>query len=71
MSWFKTIGWFLTIVPVLALFSFSLWMIKELMNDDENIKIFVSVCLVAWFVGVGMLVMTYFTDFAQWFNLAG
>ena len=68
MSWLKTIGWFLVVVPPICLFGFSIWMIMEIMKDDDNIKAFVMICAAGWFIGLGILILLYFTDFA---NLAG
>lgn len=67
MDWLKTIGWFLTVVPPICLLGFSFWMIKALMNDDDNVKTFVLVCLTGWFIGVGILILTYYTDLAKIF----
>jgi hypothetical protein len=62
--WLKLIGWILFCLPILAFAGFSVWMIREAMNDDENIGIFVGLMGVVWIVGAGILVLTYFTDFS-------
>jgi len=60
--WLKLIGWILFFLPILAFSGFSIWMIREAMNDDDNIGIFVGLMGVMWLVGAGILVLTYFTD---------
>ena len=68
MSWLKIIGWFLFIAPFLGFIGFSIWMILSVMEDDDNIKAFVAILVAAWFIGLAILLLTYFTDFA---SLAG
>ncbi len=64
MLWLKLIGWIMFFIPILAFSGFTIWMIRETMNDDENIGIFVALMAVIWVVGAGILILTYFTDFS-------
>jgi len=63
MNWLQVIGWFFVIVPVIGLLGFSVWMIISVMNDDDGIKAFVIILVAAWFVGLAILLLTYFTNF--------
>jgi len=65
MSWLKIIGWFLFIAPFVGFISFSIWMILSVMGDDENIKAFVTILVFSWFIGLAILLLTYFTNFAE------
>lgn len=62
--WLKFIGWLLFSLPILAFTAFAVWMIKETMSDDDNIGVFVSIMLIMWLIGVGLLLFVYFSDFA-------
>ncbi len=64
LLWLKLIGWALFIIPMFAFVAFSIWVIRETMNDDENIGAFVGVMLVIWIIGAGLLALAYFSDFA-------
>ncbi|HBR80350.1 TPA: hypothetical protein DEA21_01710 [Candidatus Uhrbacteria bacterium] len=68
MSWLLSIGWFLLIMPIFGFVGFSVWMILSIMKDDPNIKAFILILVAAWFVGLAILLLSYFTDFA---TLAG
>lgn len=70
MPWLKTIGWFLFVMPPLCLFGFSIWMILEIMKDDDNIKAFIIICVAGWLIGLGILLLTYFTDFAALYGMS-
>lgn len=59
----KIIGWLFFLFPFLGFAAFSIWMIRETMQDDENIIAFVYLLFVIWLIGAGILVLTYFTDF--------
>ena len=64
MSLLKTIGWFLFILPIFGFIGFSFWMIKSIMADDSNVAAFVYILGAAWIIGLVMLILVYFTDFA-------
>ncbi|MFA6131573.1 MAG: hypothetical protein WC702_00695 [Patescibacteria group bacterium] len=68
MSWLKIIGWFLFLAPFIGFIGFSIWMILSVMNDDDNIKAFVSILVISWVIGLAILLLSYFTNFA---SLAG
>ena len=63
MLWLKIIGWVFFVAPIIGFSTFSFWMIKEAMLDDDNIGAFVSLLSVIWIIGAGILVLLYFTDF--------
>jgi len=62
MNWLKIIGWFFFIVPIFGLFGFSIWMIMEIMHDDDNVKAFVLIMIAAWVIGLVLLLLSYLTD---------
>lgn len=65
MSWLKIIGWFLFIAPFVGFIGFSVWMILSVMGEDDNIKAFVTILIFSWFIGLAILLLTYFTNFAE------
>lgn len=65
MFWLKLIGWAFVILPILAFLGFAAWMVVEVQKEDENVKAVVVVAAAAWFIGLGILFLTYFTDFAD------
>lgn len=69
MNWLKILGWFLFIAPILTFVTFSVWMILSVMKDDSNIASFVSLVVVLWLIGLGILVLTYFFDASFLSNL--
>lgn len=68
MTWLQIIGWFLFIVPIFGFIGFAIWMITSIMEDDPNIQAFVAILGASWIIGLVILILTYFTDFA---SLAG
>ena len=61
----KIVGWVFFLFPFLGYIAFSIWMIRETMQDDENIIAFVYLLFVIWLIGAGILGLTYFSDWIQ------
>lgn len=54
-------GWILFILPIIGYVTFSAWMFKCMIADDENIGTFVYTLLVIWLAGAGILAFYYLT----------
>ena len=59
MFWITFIGWIFFIVPVLAFFVFSVWMISEAKKDDDQIGSFIGLLFLIWVIGIVLLAVSY------------
>ena len=59
MFWITFIGWIFFIVPVLAFFVFSVWMISEAKKDDDQIGAFIGLLFLLWVIGIVLLAVSY------------
>ncbi|HLD17878.1 MAG TPA: hypothetical protein VJB99_02265 [Patescibacteria group bacterium] len=63
MFWITFIGWIFFIVPVLAFFVFSVWMISEAKKDDDQIGAFIGLLFLLWVIGIVLLAVSYLSRY--------
>ena len=51
------------IVPVLAFFVFSVWMISEAKKDDDQIGAFIGLLFLLWVIGIVLLAVSYLSRY--------
>ena len=63
MSFLKILGWILTGLPILGLFGLFVWILKEILSEDESVKYFIYVMFLVMFVGILLLAVAYLGEY--------
>ena len=63
MQLLKILGWILTALPVLGLFGLFVWILKEILSEDESVKYFIYVMFLVMFVGILLLAVAYLGEY--------
>lgn len=59
MELIKIIGWILTGLPLLSFLGLFIWMVKEIINEEESIKYFLYIMFLVLFLGILLLAVAY------------
>ncbi|PJA47743.1 hypothetical protein CO172_00195 [Candidatus Uhrbacteria bacterium CG_4_9_14_3_um_filter_36_7] len=63
MNFLKILGWILTTLPIISYLGISAWIIKEVINEDNTIKYFVTIMFSLFLVGIILLMIAYLSEF--------
>jgi hypothetical protein len=63
MNLLKIFGWVFTVLPLISYLGISVWIIKEVINEDDTIKYFVSIMFMLFLVGIILLMVAYLSEY--------